>query len=152
MIKLINPLPAWVTSAVREPAALDFIGIIFDVFEVWDDLVDRDKPVSDELISDAFRKAVVHLPINAFYMQNFGALYPHVVATITAWETANELHKAKDKESIAHAYTLRKLMINLIVECVRILDGNTAALNASVLGWSDSAKNDSFETFLGEAL
>ena len=150
MIKLVNPLPAGVTSAVRESAARDFIGLIFDVFEVWDDLVDRDKPVSNELISDAFHKAIVYLPINPFYMQNFGALYPHVVATITAWETANKLHKADDKESLAHAYTLRKLMINLIVECVRLLDGNAAALNASVLGWSDSAKNDSFETFLGE--
>jgi hypothetical protein len=150
MIKPANTLPDWVPTVVREPAALEFVSLIFDIFEVWDDLIDKDKLVSDEMISDAFRKAVMYLPLNAFYMQNFGALYPHVVATITAWEAANELHKNKDTESVAHAYTLRKLMINLVVECVRLLCGNTAAVQASILGWSSSAKNDSFKTFLGE--
>lgn len=152
MIKPANILPDWVPFVVREPAALEFVGLIFDVFEVWDDLIDKDKSVSDELISDAFKKAVMYLPLNPFYMQNFASLYPHVVATITAWETANALHKNKDTESLAHAYTLRKLMINLVVECVRLLEGNTAALKASVLGWSSSAAIDSFETFLGESL
>jgi len=152
MINPVNPLPVWVTAVVHEPTALDFIGLIFDVFEVWDDLIDKDKPVSNELISDAFQKAVIYLPINPFYNRNFTALYPHVAATVTAWQTANYLHQSKDKEDLAHAYTLRKLMINLVVECVRLLSGNDAALEASILGWGSSAEIDSFDTFLKESL
>jgi len=140
----------WIGKHVADPAALDFICLLFEISDVWDDLIDQDTDVEDKDINDAFRKCLVLLPVNPFYMRNFNILYPLVVSTITSWETANILHSKKDNGSIAQAYTLRKLLINVVVESVRIISGNDAALQASIEGWSASSSNDSYTKFLGE--
>jgi len=147
-------LPAdWIGTHLADTSAKEFVCLLFNIFETWDDLVDKDKPLSDKDISDAFRRAIVYLPVNPFYNQHFGVLYPLVVSTITAWETSNSLHKiAESDAALAEAYTLRKLLITVVVECVRIVHGDEAAFSASLAGWGASARNDPYQTFLGESL
>jgi hypothetical protein len=140
----------WIGKHVADSSALDFICLLFEISDVWDDLIDKDKNVDNKSINDAFRKCLINLPVNSFYIRNFNILYPLVISTITSWETANVLHGKKDEGNIAQAYTLRKLLINVVVESVRIISGNDAALQASIDGWSASSNNDSYTKFLGE--
>ena len=48
-------------------AAVNFNLLFRDILHTWDDLIDRDKPVSGEAIHQAFRAALVLLPANPFY-------------------------------------------------------------------------------------
>jgi len=41
-------------------------------------------------------------------------------------------------------------MINLVVECVRICNGDEAARKAAIAGWISSSRNDPYQTFIGE--
>jgi len=36
------------------------------IVETWDDLIDKDKPISDQDISGSFYAATVNLPLNPF--------------------------------------------------------------------------------------
>jgi len=148
-MNLIEP-DGWIDKHLTNASAKELIAVLYDIFEVWDDLIDKDKHVADEDINRAFFNAFAVIPINGFYIQHFNRLYPHVVATMTAWETANVLHKLKSEESLAQAYTLRKIMINLVVECVRICNGDEAARKAAIAGWISSSRNDPYQTFIGE--
>jgi len=140
----------WIGRHLTDPSAVDFICLLFEISDVWDDLIDKDKEVESKDINAVFRSALVSLPVCPFYVRNFNVLYPLVVSTITSWQTANVLHDMKSDANIAQAYTLRKLLINVVVESVRITSGDEAALQASIDGWIASANNDSYTEFLGE--
>ena len=47
--------------------ALRMFNAFVDLAHVWDDLVDKDKPVSADDINRAFLTCLVYLPANPFY-------------------------------------------------------------------------------------
>lgn len=73
----------------------------------WDDLIDRDKPVSQEAINEAFKIALVCLPNNKLYQAFLPQLLPLWVAVISAYETANKFEQNKDEHGIEIAHSLK---------------------------------------------
>jgi hypothetical protein len=49
--------------------ALNMYRMFVDLAHIWDDLVDKDKPVSADEINQAFLTCLVYLPANPFYRQ-----------------------------------------------------------------------------------
>lgn len=106
-----------------EAAARDFLLAIHDIAHVWDDLIDKDKPVTDDEINDAFFKALVVLPNNAFYRQHFTALQPLVMTSILNWLTANAL-EASDKPDDKHiSFVTRSAYTDLITYVAMLVGG-----------------------------
>lgn len=77
-------------------AAVDYVLMVSRVADVWDDLVDKDKPVSDEAINDAFWKLAIELPANPFYLANMADLRPVMATGITNWMVANRMERSKE--------------------------------------------------------
>ncbi|HNR51814.1 MAG TPA: hypothetical protein PKI80_09545 [Deltaproteobacteria bacterium] len=63
---------------------------LFFISQVWDDLVDKDKPVDAATINRMMWVALVDLPLNPFYQLNFCALHPIIRASIIDWMVATD--------------------------------------------------------------
>ena len=88
-------------------AAVDLVLRIAEISHIWDDLVDKDKPVSDAQINRAFGIALLELPKNPFYQAHCLDLLPVMTTGTLNWLTANKYEKTQDKEAHALAHVLR---------------------------------------------
>lgn len=141
-------MPSWVIEHVKDESALQFVRAVYAIIELWDDLIDRDQEPTAAEINRVFFLALITLPGNQFYRNNYGALSAVVLSSILSWHTANAV--AGSVEAKAHAYALRKEFINLVVVCVALTSGVDAAQNASLVGWNAATKDDPFEKFMKE--
>ena len=120
--------------------------LVLNAIEVWDDIVDKDNRVSVDDIHNVFTQLLVKLPANEFYQRNYAALAGMVIVCTSAWHTSNAI--ADTDEGKAHGYTLRKEFINLVVLCVALTSSVADARKASLLGWTCSAADDSFDEYI----
>lgn len=87
--------------------ALNLFHALVDLVHIWDDLIDKDKPVSDSDINRAFLTALVYIPANPFYKTIESQVIPMWVTATSAFETANKFEKDKDEHGIEIAHNLR---------------------------------------------
>lgn len=142
----LQPLSPWITESVKDPEALEFLTLVLNAIEVWDDIVDKDNRVSVDDIHNVFTQLLVKLPANRFYQAHYTALAGMVIVCTSAWHTSNEIDHTP--EGRAHGYTLRKEFINLVVLCVALTSSVADARKASLLGWTCSAADDSFDEYI----
>lgn len=142
----LRPLSPWITESVRDLEALEFLTLIYNAIEVWDDIVDKDNRILVDDIHNVFTQLLVKLPANNFYQKNYAALAGMIIVCTSAWHTSNEI--AHTPEGHAHGYTLRKEFINLVVLCVALTSSVADARKASLLGWTCSAADDSFDEYI----
>lgn len=74
-------------------AAVDYVLMMARVADVWDNLIDKDAPVSDKDINEAFCLLAVEMPKNAFYRVHMDELLPVMETGILNWMTANILER-----------------------------------------------------------
>jgi len=102
--------------------AMRLIIDIFDLIHIWDDLVDKDKERSNDEINNAFRIALIDIPLNPFYQRYQGHLIPLIMNCILQWEDANEMEKMGDSDK-HQAFMLRASVIQLISYCAFLIGG-----------------------------
>ena len=95
--------------------ALNMFYTIVDLAHVWDDLIDRDKPVSDFDINRDFLSALVYLPANPFYNRIQAQVLPLWMTVISAYETANKFENDKDEHGLEIAHNLRYATGHIVV-------------------------------------
>jgi hypothetical protein len=115
------------------PAAASFCRDLLDVLDVWDDLVDRDKPVCDEQINHAFQTAIFRFAANPFYQQHQLSLLPIMNAAAINWEVATTLERGGQVSDLNIAFILRSSYVDVLVACVGLTCGPQAALAAALL-------------------
>ena len=104
-------------------AAATFIQHIVDVLHFWDDLVDRDHVVPDEEINRAMMIALITLPRNPFYVQNFPVLNTILMNAITNWQVATRFERVGDDYEKRIAYILRSSYVDIITTSANIVGG-----------------------------
>jgi hypothetical protein len=87
--------------------ALNLLHSLVDLVHIWDDLIDKDKPVTDSDINKAFLTALVYIPANPFYKTIEAQVLPMWVTAASAFEVANKFEKDKDEHGIEIAHNLR---------------------------------------------
>lgn len=80
---------------------------LFSLVHIWDDLIDKDKPVTDAKINEAFRIALVHLPSSPLYRSLQVELLPIIISVIMAYDTANKLEATKEEVCLGASHGLR---------------------------------------------
>jgi len=90
-----------------DPHGLAMYRLLVDLAHTWDDLVDKDKPVSESDINTAFLICLVHLPINPFYARIQHAVMPMWLTVVSAYEAANQFERDKDPHGLEIAHVLR---------------------------------------------
>ena len=105
--------------------AAEFCAEVLHVLHFWDDLIDRDKPVSDDDINQAMWRALVELPRNAFYRQHFDQLNPVLMIAISDWLTATRAEREPDAclDKLVTTFVIRSSYLNVIVMAGIIVGG-----------------------------
>ena len=110
--------------------AIKLINDLSTVSQLWDDLIDRDKPVSNNEINKAFILLLSDLPRNSFYAKYQLELLPLTEAAILDWLTANTFED--DPEYHAAASVLRDNLALVIIGSAKIIGGMEWAEKVSV--------------------
>ena len=108
-------------------AAQDACYSILRMSHTWDDLIDKDKPVSEVQINQAFLTALVYLPTNPFYRHIQDAVAPMWVTIVSAYEAANQFEREKDEYGVELAFMLRCAIGNIIAYAISVCIGAESA-------------------------
>lgn len=106
------------------------VQLVLDVAKmshIWDDMIDKDKPVSDEQINWAFWAAMVGIPSNPFYQAYRHELIPIFDLGIFNYIAANELEKG-DQMSREAAHAARYQIGDVAITIARIIGGREWAM------------------------
>jgi hypothetical protein len=104
--------------------AMTFVRRIFSVLHVWDDLIDRDKTVTDGEIMTAFMIALIELPNDAFYQKHFSVLQPILINSINNWHAANLMERTGGEKDKSIAFILRGTYIDLLSMSAFLVGGS----------------------------
>lgn len=107
---------------LQDPAAVRFVLDMSHFVEIFDDLVDQDKPVSQRDMTHAVFSALYHIPANPFFNAHRAVLLPVIFMFTNAWLDSNELAKGDETEK-ALAFTLKGLGVEVLLACVSITRG-----------------------------
>jgi hypothetical protein len=102
--------------------ALWFIRQFGDVCEVFDDLVDKDKPVTDADLARTLFAVLTEMPLNPFFDKHKHQLIPIIVTGINAWLDANTLEKGSENDRV-FSYVLRDWYAELIAYIIYLCRG-----------------------------
>lgn len=99
--------------------------MIARVADVWDNIRDRDVPVTDKDVDDAFWTLAIELPANAFFRANMDDLRPVMATGITNWLTANRIERdpAADHRAIEIAHVIRYSIADVILMAALLCGG-----------------------------
>jgi hypothetical protein len=138
-------LREWVgdESAVR--FFLDFSHFI----EIYDDLVDRDKPISAEDINSALFAVLCYMPSNPFFLQHRLTLTPLIFTCINAWADANEFQSGTVSEK-ALAYGLKGNAVEVLLSIISITRGVEYMRSVSAEIRRIVMAHETFEEYLEE--
>lgn len=123
--------------------ALNMFRMFVDMSHTWDDLVDKDKDVSESEINNAFLIALVYLQANPFYRSIQEQIWPMWMTVVTAYETANKFEREKDPHGIEIAHSLRYAAGHIVAYAVQVCVGPEKAKDILPEVW----KNVFYERF-----
>ena len=92
----LQPLTAWITESVKDPEVLEFLTLVYNAIETWDDIVDKDDRISVDDIHNVFAQLLIKLPANRFYQTNYPALAGMLIVVITSWHTSNAIDETPE--------------------------------------------------------
>jgi hypothetical protein len=103
--------------------ALNMYRMIVDLSHAWDDLVDKDKDLTEEAINNAFLICLVYLPSNPFYRSIQTQILPMWLTVVSAYQTANKFEREKDAHGIEIAHSLRYAAGNIVAYAIHVCVG-----------------------------
>lgn len=104
--------------------AVDFLVTMFHIGEVWDDLIDRDKPISDEQINAGFVAALFELTANPFFQRHHHYLRPVMMSGVNGWLDSVHYEKYTSDTHWKHwAFVLRNWYMDIVPACAFLVGG-----------------------------
>jgi hypothetical protein len=103
--------------------ALNMYRALVDLAHAWDDLVDKDQPLDEGKINQAFLTCLVYLPANPFYRHIQDQILPMWLTVVSAYEAANKFEKEKDEHGIEIAHSLRYASGGIVAYAIHVCVG-----------------------------
>lgn len=103
--------------------ALSMYRMFVDLAHAWDDLVDKDKEISEFEINNAFLTCLVYLPANPFYRSIQDQIMPMWLTVVSGFEAANKFERDKDLHGLELAHMLRYAAGNIIAYAIHVCVG-----------------------------
>ena len=103
--------------------ALNLFRMLVDLLHTWDDLVDKDKDISEKDVNNAFLVCLVYMQANPLYRRIQEQVWPMWLTVVSAYETANTYERNKDEHGIEIAHGLRYAAGHIIAYVVHVCVG-----------------------------
>ncbi len=107
---------------IGDDAAVRFILDFSDTCELFDDLIDKDKPIEDAHVVRVLFTVLTELPLNSFFDFHKVRLVPIIITGINAWLDANALERGSDND-IVFSYVLRDWYMELVTYVIFLTRG-----------------------------
>jgi hypothetical protein len=104
-------------------AAVDYVLAVARAADVFDNLIDKDVPVSDKDITEALWLLAVEIPRNAFFQAYANDLLPVTATGILNWMTANKLEQRDEHRAIEIAHVIRYSIADVILMAAFLCGG-----------------------------
>ncbi len=96
--------------------AIDLFAAWVKITEVWDDLIDGDRPVSKAQIHSAFCAALVGLPANPLYQSHGAVIRAAMAGAIVAWMNSDEMRaNPAGAEDVITAHVVRYQVVDVAI-------------------------------------
>lgn len=102
--------------------AVAFIIQFSDTCELFDDLIDKDKPIPDDHVVRVLFVVLTEMPLNPFFEAYKYQLIPVITTGINAWLDANVLEKGSENDRV-FSYVLRDWYAELISYVIYLTRG-----------------------------
>lgn len=103
--------------------ALNMYRAFVSLLHTWDDMVDKDKPLTEWQINEAFLTCLVYLPANPFYRHIQDQIFPMWLVVVSGYAAANKFERDKDAHGIEIAHSLRYAAGNIIAYAIHVCVG-----------------------------
>lgn len=129
--------------------ALLFLRAMGRLLHWFDDLIDKDRQVTDAETYEALWTALIELPQNTFYAEHQSVLQPIVANSIVNWRVATniERNRAAETGDLVIAYVTRSSYIDLATMCALLIGGAEWAVVCGY-GLRKWAHSESFDQYL----
>jgi hypothetical protein len=104
-------------------AAAEYLLMLVEALHLWDDLIDRDAPLIDEVVNRVFTNLLVEMPKNIFFQQNHQSLLPVLVTAIQNWHVANAIERRETDLSLEAAFIIRSSYVDVVTIVATICGG-----------------------------
>ncbi|MGM0782864.1 MAG: hypothetical protein ACQEUM_01980 [Pseudomonadota bacterium] len=108
-------------------SAVEFLLMVMKISHVWDDLIDKDKPIEDDDVNKAFFDSLIRLPRNDFYRKNFDHLNSIMMNSISNWHIATNMEREGGELQLNIAFILRSSYVDLITQSALLVGGQAWA-------------------------
>lgn len=130
--------------------ALELIRMMWQIAEVWDDILDGDKRKPDDQINETFLWVLFGLGRNPIWREH-AEVRAAARQAIGNWLVANRMEKSGDREQVITAYTLRCSPYDFFVSVVMAVSG-AAMADEAALYFRSMPTADRLEDYLHEHL
>jgi len=134
---------------VGDENAVRFFLDLSHFVEIYDDLVDQDKPISNDDINRALFAVLCYMPSNPFFLQHRLTLTPIIFTSINAWADANEFQHGTMSEK-ALAYGLKGGGVEVLLSIISITRGVEYMRSVSAAVRRIIMAHETFEEYLEE--
>ena len=117
--------------------AARLVANLCDVAHTWDDLVDKDSPVSEEQVNRCMSLALVGIPSNPFYQTHHSALLPLIYTGVLGYLTANRMEKSGDAHQLEIAHGLRYAVAHVAAFAVGVTNTPDQAVLILPEAWKE---------------
>jgi hypothetical protein len=121
--RLDKHVPLFSDFLLGDAEAIQFVVRVFRALHVWDDLIDRDKNLTDDEVNSVFWDLLVVLPVDPFYVRNLALLNSTLVNAIINWHIANKLEREGDEKDKSIAFILRGAYIDILSASAFVVGG-----------------------------
>ena len=129
--------------------AMAFLSIVMDAVEIWDDLIDKDKPVANADTNRVFINLLFWLPQNKFFDLNKAYLLPIIMTCINAWMDSDALKETKEERNLLAAWWLKQMGVELY-GAVAFLTGGFEHMRAISMESRSVLAHEDFSDYLQE--
>lgn len=117
--------------------ALNMYRMFIDLSHTWDDMVDKDKDLTEDQTNNAFLICLVYLPSNPFYQLIQRDIMPMWISVVSAFQAGNKFEKDKDEHGIEIAHNLRYAAGHILAYAVHVCVGPEKAKKIVPELWKD---------------
>jgi hypothetical protein len=117
--------------------ALNMYRMFIDLSHTWDDMVDKDKELTEDQTNNAFLICLVYLPSNPFYQLIQRDIMPMWISVVSAFQAGNKFEKDKDEHGIEIAHNLRYAAGHILAYAVHVCVGPEKAKEIVPELWKD---------------
>lgn len=107
---------------VADHNAISYVGAVSDAAELFDDVVDADKPLEEGHVERVLFSLLTQLPLNPFFDAYKHQLCPIMFTGVNAWLDSTKMEKGSDHEK-THAYVLRDWYMELLMYVIYLTRG-----------------------------